>query len=59
MATNGQGANTTLTLNGLFYEIYAKNIQDLIPDGVKLLKMVPFIESERETGNKYNQPRIH
>lgn len=54
MATTGAGANTTQSLNGLFYEIYAKNIQDLIPDGVKLLKLVPFIESERETGNRYN-----
>lgn len=50
------GANTTTTLNGLFKEVYADEIENLIPDGVKLLKLVPFIESAKEIGNLYHQP---
>ena len=48
--------NTTTTLNGLFKEVYADEIENLIPDGVKLLKLVPFIESAKEIGNLYHQP---
>lgn len=50
------GSNTTTTLNGLFKEVYADEIENLIPDGVKLLKLVPFIESAKEIGNLYHQP---
>lgn len=50
------GANTKSTLNGLFKEIYANKIENLIPDGVKLLKMIPFLSGEKELGNKYHQP---
>ena len=31
-------------------------IENLIPDGVKLLKLVPYVESAKEIGNFYNQP---
>ena len=48
--------NTTTTLNGLFKEIYADKIENLIPDGVKLLKLVPYIEAAKEIGNLYHQP---
>jgi hypothetical protein len=50
------GSNTTTTLNGLFKEVYADKIENLIPDGVKLLKLVPYIESAKEIGNLYHQP---
>jgi len=50
------GANTTSTLNGLFKEVYADKIENLIPDGVKLLKLVPYIEAAKEIGNLYHQP---
>ena len=50
------GENTVSTLNGLFKEIYADKIENLIPDGVKLLKLVPYVESAKEIGNFYNQP---
>jgi len=50
------GENTVSTLNGLFKEIYADKIENLIPDGVKLLKLVQYIESAKEIGNFYNQP---
>lgn len=48
--------NTVSTLNGLFKEVYASKIENLIPDGVKLLKLVPYIESAKEIGNFYHQP---
>ena len=48
--------NTVSTLNGLFKEVYADQIENLIPDGVKLLKLVSFIESAKEIGNFYHQP---
>lgn len=48
--------NTTTTLNGLFKEVYADKIENLIPDGVKLLKLVPYIEAAKEIGNLYHQP---
>ena len=50
------GANQVSTLNGLFKEVYANDIKNLIPDGVKVLKLVPFVESSKEIGNFYHQP---
>ena len=44
-------------LNGLFKQIYADRLKDLIPDGVKLLNMIKF-SSKDKTGDKYNQPVI-
>jgi hypothetical protein len=51
-------ANNTLdTLNGLFKNVYADQLEDLIPDGVKLLAKIPF--SKRESiGLAYNQPVV-
>lgn len=51
-------ANTLATLNGLFKEIYADKLEQLIPDGVKLYKMFPFSSREKQIGNNYNQPVI-
>jgi hypothetical protein len=44
-------------LNGLFKQIYADRLKDLIPDGVKLLNMIKFSAKDK-TGDKYNQPVI-
>lgn len=51
-------ANTTATLNGLFKEVYAKNLVNLIPDGVKLLTKIPFAKREATLGSLYHQPVI-
>jgi len=51
-------ANTLATLNGLFKQVYADKLEQLIPDGVKLYKMVSFSSREKMIGNKYNQPVI-
>jgi hypothetical protein len=49
-------ANTVDTLNGLFKESYADKIRDLVPEGVKLFKMIPFNSAEKATGNLYHTP---
>lgn len=48
--------NTTTTLSGLFKEVYANELRNLIPENVMLQKMIPFVESSKEIGNKYHQP---
>ena len=51
-------ANTLDTLNGLFKEVYADKLEELIPDGVKLLNRIPFATREDRTGNFYHQPVV-
>jgi len=46
------------TLNGLFKQRYADQLKDLIPEGLKLYKMVEFLPKEKQLGDKYNQPVI-
>lgn len=48
------GANQVSTLNGLFKEVYSNEIKNLIPDGVKFLKLVPYVEASKEIGNFYH-----
>ena len=55
--TFGDAANTVGNLNGLFKEVYANQISDLIPEGYVLLKKVKFSESEK-LGNFFNCPVI-
>jgi hypothetical protein len=50
--------NTVDTLNGYFKETYADKIKDLVPEGVKLLKLIDFNSSEKSPGNLYHQPLI-
>lgn len=54
------GANTgpvgaLSTLDGLFKRVYADAIVDLVPEGLRLLKAIPFQESKK-LGESYNQP---
>ena len=51
-------ANTVATLNGWFKEKYADEAKNLIPDGVKLYNMIPFIQESKQLGNEYHQPVI-
>ncbi len=48
--------NTVDTLNGYFKESYADHIKDLVPEGVKLLKMIDFNSADKATGNLYHVP---
>jgi len=51
-------ANTLATLNGLFKEVYADAIRDLVPSAVKLQKEVRFVAKSKELGNQYHQPVV-
>lgn len=48
--------NSLSTLNGMFKEVYADKIKDLIPDGVKLLNLINFAPKDKQPGNLYHQP---
>ena len=56
--TFGTPNNTVGNLNGLFKEVYADKLENLIPDGVKLLKDIKFVAKEKQPGNLYHQPVI-
>ena len=43
-------------LNELFKEIYADNLENLLPKGLKLQKDIAWIEKSKSPGAKYNQP---
>ena len=50
--------NNLQTLNGLFKEVYADKLENLIPDGVKLLKLIPFVSKDKQEGSLYHQPVV-
>lgn len=49
-------ANTETTLSAQFKEIYGDSYENLIPDGVKILKKVKYVEGDKELGDKFVQP---
>ena len=53
-------ANNTFagSLNAMFKENYEDKIEDLIPDGVKVLNMIKFMPKDKQPGNLYHQPVI-
>lgn len=51
-------ANSLETLNGFFKEAYADKLNELIPDGVKLLNKIKFLSKDKQPGNLYHQPVI-
>lgn len=50
--------NEVGTLNGFFKETYADKLQELIPDGVKLLTKIKFVAKDKQGGNLFHQPVI-
>lgn len=46
------------TLNGMFKEAYADKLENLIPEGLKLYKLIDFLPKEKQPGNLYHQPVI-
>lgn len=46
------------TLNGLFKDTYADKLNNLIPDGLPLQKMIPFLPKQKQPGNIFHQPVI-
>ena len=45
--------NTVDTLNGLFKQVYADRIRNLIPDGVKLYNLIEFSPDSKALGDLY------
>lgn len=45
------------TLNGLMKKVYGK-VENLIPDNVKLCKMVDFVQQSKRNGESYQQPVV-
>lgn len=56
--TFGTPNNSIGSLNGLFKETYADKLQELIPDGVKLLNKIKFMAKDKQPGNLFHQPVI-
>ena len=56
--TFGTPDNEVGNLNGFFKETYANKLEQLIPDGVKLLNKIPFLPKDKQPGNLYHQPVI-
>lgn len=56
--TWGNPAGTVGTLNGLFKETYANELENLIPDGVKILNKIKFQARDKQPGNLFHQPVI-
>ena len=51
-------ANTLDNLNGLYKKVYDGKLENLIPDGTKLLNAVKFVKKEKRPGADYNQSVI-
>jgi hypothetical protein len=51
-------ANTLDNLNGLYKKVYDGKLENLIPDGVKLLNAIKFVRKEKRPGADYNQAVI-
>lgn len=56
--TFGTPSNSVGTLNGFFKETYANKLEELIPDGVKLLNKFKFMAKDKQPGNLYHQPVV-
>jgi len=50
--------NTVGNLNGLFKEVYADKLHELIPEGLKLVNLIKFAAKEKMGGNLFHQPVI-
>jgi hypothetical protein len=44
------------TLNGFYKVVYGDKLMDLVPEGVKLSKMIPFVKPNKKQGLEYRQP---
>jgi hypothetical protein len=57
-SANTGGNSTSSTLNGLFKEVYADKVMNLVPDNVVLMNLVDFVPQDKTLGNLYHQPVI-
>ena len=56
--TFGTPNNTVGNLNGFFKDTYSDKLENLIPDGVKLLNKIKFMGTDKQPGNLFHQPVI-
>ena len=56
--SNKFSTDTAGNLNGFFKEVYADELQKLIPEGLKLINMIKFISKDKQGGNLFHQPVI-
>lgn len=49
-----KAGNDLDTLQGLFRKVYSDNIKYLVPDGVRLLKMIDFVSANKQQGESFN-----
>lgn len=47
--------NSALVLDGLFKKVYADKLENIIPDGKKVVNMIKFMTKAKQTGSDYNQ----
>jgi len=50
--------NSATTISAWLKEIYADSLQNLVPEGVRLIKMVQFKSGDKEIGDKFIQPVV-
>jgi len=48
--------NTASTISAWIKDIYADKLENLIPEGVRLLRDIPFLKGDKELGDNYIQP---
>ncbi len=53
---NYPGASTLSSLNGLYKQVYAEDIERLQPEDLVLLKSIDFVPKDKQSGDFYNQP---
>lgn len=46
------------TMNSLFKEVYADEVENLIPERELITKTIPFVSADKQNGNAYVQPVI-
>lgn len=48
--------NDISTLNGFHKSVYGDELTELVPEGVKLSKMIPFVKPNKRMGLEYKNP---
>jgi hypothetical protein len=48
--------NTMETLQGFHKTVYGDNLVELVPEGVKIAKLVPFVKPNKKQGLDYRMP---
>ncbi len=56
--TFGTPDNSIGNLNGMFKETYDSKLANLIPEGLKLMKEIKFLEKSKQPGNLFHAPCI-